>query len=142
MKTLITLALLTASTAFATEQEQNKKTVTEFYEMAFNKHQAREAAMKYLAVNYIQHNPGVGDGRQSFIDAFAQSKGPDDSVVEFKRVIAEGDLVVLHSHGHEHPGDLGYAVVDIFRVNKGVITEHWDVGQKVSAKPKNTNTMF
>ena len=59
--------------------------------------------------------------------------------------MAEGDLVVIHSHGIDNPGDkndLGVAVVDIFRVNGDLITEHWDVGQKVPETSKNSNTMF
>ena len=35
---------------------------------------------------------------------------------EFKRQVAEGDLVVLHSHLVRRPGDRGMAVVDIFRL--------------------------
>ncbi len=38
--------------------------------------------------------------------------------------------------------DRGSAVVDIFRVDKGLIVEHWDVEQAVPAQPKNRNTMF
>jgi predicted SnoaL-like aldol condensation-catalyzing enzyme len=38
--------------------------------------------------------------------------------------------------------DRGSAVMDIFRVNKGLIVEHWDVEQAVPAEPKNRNTMF
>lgn len=123
-------------------QDKNKQLVLAFYDLSFNKHRPLDAAMKYLAPGYIQHNPTVADGRQGFINAFPQSNQTDNSNVEFKRVIAEGDLVILHSHSHDQPGDLGYAVVDIFRVMNGVITEHWDVGQKVPAESKNNNTMF
>ena len=125
--------------------DHNKSIVREFYEMAFNQHHPLEAANKYLAVNYIQHNPHVADGRQGFIDAFSNQKEPDVSFTKFKHFIAEGDLVVLHSHGIDHPedkNDRGVAVVDIFRVKGDLITEHWDVGQKVPETSKNGNTMF
>lgn len=60
-------------------------------------------------------------------------------------LVAEKDLVVIHSHGIDNPqdkDDRGVAVVDIFRVTGDLITEHWDVDQKVPATSKNDNTMF
>ena len=125
--------------------EHNKRIVREFYEQAFNRHQPKDAAMKYLAMGYRQHNPHVADGRQGFIDAFSQATGADKSVTEFKRFLAEGDLVMVHSHGIKDtadPKDPGVAVVDIFRVEGDLITEHWDVGQKVPVESKNKNGRF
>ena len=150
MKQMVLLAvslLLGSPAALAKEStlKHNKRLVREFYELAFNQHKPLEAATKYLAVDYIQHNPGVADGRQGFIDAFANQSGPDNSITIFKRFVAEEDLVVIHSHGIDNPQDKtdrGVAVVDIFRVKGDLITEHWDVGQKVPATSKNNNTMF
>ena len=51
-------------------------------------------------------------------------------------------MVVVHSHCKEKPDDRGTAVVDIFRVEKGLIVEHWDVTQAIPESPKNANTMF
>jgi predicted SnoaL-like aldol condensation-catalyzing enzyme len=142
---LMMAAVVQPSWAKESPLEHNKRIVKEFYDLAFNQHKPIDAAMKYLAVSYIQHNPHVADGRQGFIDAFSKQSGPDTSVTEFKRFIAEGDLVVVHSRGINNPQDKterGVAVVDIFRVKGDLITEHWDVGQKVPESPKNNNTMF
>jgi hypothetical protein len=57
-------------------------------------------------------------------------------------MVAEGDLVVVHSHLTLKPGDRGSAVVDIFRIENGKIAEHWDVLQEVPEKSANHNTMF
>ena len=61
---------------------------------------------------------------------------------DIERVIAEGDVVVLHYHLEMSPDDLGRAVVDIFRVQDGQVVEHWDVLQDVPAEAADENTRF
>jgi predicted SnoaL-like aldol condensation-catalyzing enzyme len=63
-------------------------------------------------------------------------------VLEVKRAIAEGELVAVHSHVRQKPGDLGAAVVHIFRFEQGRIVELWDLGQPVPEKSPNQYGMF
>lgn len=121
----------------------NKKIVREFYDMAFNQKKPVEAASKYLGRVYLQHNPGAGNGPEAFV-AFATGfvNAYHTLRFDFKRFIAEGNLVNEHSHMTLDPADRGTAVMDMFRLENGKIVEHWDVLQQVPAQSANNNTMF
>jgi predicted SnoaL-like aldol condensation-catalyzing enzyme len=124
---------------------QNKHLLQDFYALAFNQHEPVKAAERYLSPEYIQHNPHVASGRAAFIEAFKDAfkdKKEKQSKNVFKRIIAEDDLVVLHSHKIRFDGDRGVSGIDIFRVKNGKITEHWDVNQPIPEKSENANTMF
>ena len=125
-----------------TEQDA-KRLVLDFFDRAFVQRKAAEARERYMGDVYIQHNPLAPDGPDLFVEFIGQFQAmAPDMVFDLKRVIAEGDLVVLHYHLTMTPDDLGRAVVDIFRVEDGKIVEHWDVLQDVPAQSANNNTMF
>jgi predicted SnoaL-like aldol condensation-catalyzing enzyme len=123
--------------------EQHKRVVREWNDLAINQRRPDEAVARYLGPNYRQHNPGAADGPEAFIKFvhwFARTY--PDFRVEPKRIIAEDNFVVMHSHLIREPDDRGMAVMDIFRLDEGKIVEHWDVVQEVPETPANDNTMF
>jgi len=140
---LVTSHCLAASPALAAAPQSNKEIVTAFFRMMFQDREIDEAVRLYVSPNYVQHNPYMRDGVGPMVDFFPPyfDQHPQ-AIVEIKRVIADGDLVVIHNQWRDSPEDRGQAVVDIFRVDKGKIVEHWDVSQEIPENPANQNGMF
>jgi predicted SnoaL-like aldol condensation-catalyzing enzyme len=124
------------------QQEANKKAVVAFYEAAINQKDF-DAASKYLGPRYTQHNPNAADGPEglkAFL-GFLKEKFPN-ARSEIKRVLADGDYIILHVHAVREPGTRGNAIVDIFKLENGKVVEHWDVVQPIPEKAANSNGMF
>jgi predicted SnoaL-like aldol condensation-catalyzing enzyme len=124
--------------------ETNKDIVVAFYKRALFKGQVEDAFRLYAIPAYRQHNPLIEDGMEGvkkFV-AWIMANHPN-ARGEIKRIFADGDHVILHSHWHglsDNPG--GEAVVDIFRLEGDKVVEHWDVIQPIPETSANANTMF
>ena len=101
------------------------------------------AVDRFIAEDYIQHSQLAEPGREAlkrFLDTI-RARTPE-AVHDVKRAFVDGDHVVVHYHVRRWPGDKGWAVIDIFRVENGLIAEHWDVLQDVAEGGPNPNSPF
>lgn len=91
----------------------------------------------------MQHHPQAQDGPEAFL-GFVHCLRADVPQLQrdIKRVVAEGDLVVTHSHLILTPGEPGRALADFFRIQDSRVVEHWDVIQDRPAESAKSNGMF
>jgi len=113
------------------EEEANLALVLAMFEQVLGPMDSG-AVDRFIAPGYVQHNqmaePGR-DGLKRFLDTIrGQTPG---AVHDVKRAFVDGDHVTVHYHVRRWPDDKGWAVIDIFRIEDGLIAEHWDVMQDV-----------
>src|SRR5437016_7417870 len=143
---LLLTATLTFAAALADAAECRltpKEVVTQFMNEFYLEKRVREAFETWVEPGYIQHNPLAATGRDAaiaFLEPFFRTH--PDATYSIKRIIADGNLVVVHSQATFTAGDRGLAVVDILRVEHCKILAHWDVAQPVPEKSANDNGMF
>lgn len=142
------LAVLAPAAAHAEKCKLTpKQVVTQFMDEFYIQKKVRSSFERWVDPGYIQHNPFAATGRDAaiaFLEPFV-ANNPSQKT-DIRHIIADGNLVAVHSHGWNEVGDAaakrGFAVVDIFRVEHCKVMEHWDVISPVPETAANTNTMF
>lgn len=131
-----------ADNARTPEEKANLRLVLDMFEHVLNAMDA-DAVDRFIAPDYIQHNQSVGPGVQPLKDLlrFIKKETPQ-AVHDIKRSFVDGDHVIVHYHVRRWPDDLGWAVIDIFRIENGKIAEHWDVLQNVPDNSPNPHSPF
>ena len=133
------LALLAAVVpGAAADPDANKQLIRDYIENAINRRQP-EVAERYLAADYIEHNPNLPSGipgKKQFIASLL--KGFSGYHGEIEDILAEGDKVAARTRwtGTQDGPFLGrpatgkkvqFATSDFYRIEKGKVVEHWDV---------------
>lgn len=136
--------------ATPSQEDLNRAIVLRYMQEVINERQL-DVLDEIMAADWIAHNPGEPNGRDGLKAFFAGMFEQFPEIhADVKRVVAEGDLVVVHSHYTASEQDRGNdwapgsgATADFFRLVDGVIVEHWDVNQRpIPEKSVNGNTMF
>ena len=124
------------------ETERNRAVLEDFIELFYRQKDVKAAFERHVAPDYIQHNPGLADGRDAAIAALQPKFASDSFSAVVKLVLVDGDHAAIHLHARAAAGERGAAVVDLYRLEDGRIVEHWDVLQPVPETSANDHPMF
>lgn len=106
--------------------EANKQVVRRLLTEAFVEHPTASFEEFISSETYVNHNPDAPDGLAALVemDRSARAAGRTLHYPEVHRIVGQGNVVV--SFAHQVYGDVDYAAFDVFRLEDGLIVEHWD----------------
>lgn len=110
-------------------EAKNKEVVIDFYERMFGRRELG-IADTLISENYIQHNnvfiPPRREGFKKYFKQYFKTFPESGTIIE--RVCAEGDYVFLYARhwASNKLFSVKYKVIDVYRVENGVLVEHWD----------------
>lgn len=132
-----------AGSSAAAATAANKYRILYFDDQMFTHNRLDPALVdEFIRRDYIQHNPGIGNGSaalRTFVDGM--SKQYPGVVFVAERAVAQGDMVMVHSN-YKIPGTAGMSVMDVYRLKDGKRAEHWDALQMAPAKTASGHDMF
>jgi predicted SnoaL-like aldol condensation-catalyzing enzyme len=111
----------------------------DFCELFYRQKRVRQAFEKYVVEDYIQHSPGMSQGRAAAIATLEPMFARENFRPTPIRVLQDRDLVAVILD--VRTGDATRAIViDIFRQQHGKLVEHWDV--KLALDPAQQTSYF
>ena len=119
----------------------NKQIVTDAYQRIFGDLDV-SAIAEFMSKDFVQHNPTIADGPEGVkqLVKLLASQGVPKQKIEFKHVVADGNIVILHTR-YEMAGK-EWRFIDIYRVEDGKLVEHWDAMMPMPETRANNNPMF
>lgn len=120
--------------------ETNKEIVRRFMTEAFCEKPTAPFSDFISAETYINHNPSVPDGLAALeaMDAMSREKGETLYYKKVHRIVGQGNFVVVLAH--QVWNSIDYAAFDIFRLENGLIVEHWDNVETLPAEKDLVNS--
>ncbi len=121
--------------------EKNKQDAMTAYQRIFGDLDVA-AVDEFMTSNFIQHNPTIADGPEGVKQLLEMlvSQGTPKQKIDFKHVLADGDVVILHSR-YEMAGK-EWRFIDIYRIENGKLAEHWDAMMQMPDNRANNNPLF
>lgn len=119
-----------------------KEIAKNFLKLAAKGH-PHEAFRLYVGKDFKHHNTHFkGDGETLMLAMEESARTNPNKVFKIHHILADGDLVAVHSHLKQTPSDIGFAVVHILKFDSDKIVELWDLGQPIPKDSINENGMF
>ena len=114
----------------------NLKTIANEAQDALFKEYSEEAVRRHFKDDYIQHNPTVPTGIEPII-GFLPVLKQGNTTSTTHRLLQDGEFIVFHNsyHNAEPFGANEVVAFDIWRMEDGMVAEHWD-----AITPKATET--
>ncbi|WP_343612895.1 nuclear transport factor 2 family protein [Novosphingobium sp.] len=135
-------AMIAAPAIAKPAHPDNRAIVKDFARLFYTERKVKQAFETYVAPDYLQHNPGIADGREAAVAALADMFADPAKTFTIEQVLVDGDMAVIHVHAIPTPGSRGASVFDMYRLKNGKIVEHWDAIQVVPEKAANQHPMF
>ena len=85
------------------------------------------AAEHYWSAKYIQHSAHIPPGREGLFNLVKSA--PPTLKYEPGTIVADGDFVMVHGRYSGRGEPVNWIIVDILRIEDGMLVEHWDVIQ-------------
>ena len=114
----------------------NRKLVLDYMKLVQVPGKQAKAVNTYVARDLVQHTATVPAGRKALLDylsAHEKAWRADHRTQTIRHVIADGDMVMVHSWVTTRSDPRGTVYLDLFRVKHGKIAEHWDIVEPVPA---------
>ena len=141
------------------KEDENVRLVVGFVQRLMNEHDFDGVLEEFGNPHYRQHNRGIPDGMEALVEYVKDfTKRFPDYAYDVKRINADGDYVIFHSHITTSTKDRGndargINASDTWRIVDGQIVEHWDALQPLDGfmrfynlltggKIRNTNGVY
>ncbi|KAH7002466.1 hypothetical protein EDB80DRAFT_809474 [Ilyonectria destructans] len=115
--------------------------MNDFAYMFYTEKNVKAAFKQYVASNYVQHNPGIADGRDAAITALEPLFGSSDHGFNIARVMVGNEYTTIHIEA-TNKGGPSYNVFDVYRTKGTCIVEHWDCLEEISNKTVSSHPYF
>lgn len=119
------------------EEIGNVKVVVDFFQKLMNEHDFDITLKKHGGGSYTQHNRAIPNEIPGLIGYVkTMTKRFSDYSFDVKKIYADGEYVLLHSHvtmkaKHRGNESKGFIITDTFKLKNGKLIEHWDAIQGI-----------
>lgn len=115
-------------------RERALATVKAYVTMLEEQGRAAEAVQTLVSDDFAQHSPQIPPGKAAFAKYLTErtvAGRAEGRQSHTARVIADGDLVLVHRRVTTRTDPRGVAHADLYRVRGGKIVEYWDAIQPI-----------